>query len=394
MMTAVRTTAVIFICAMLGCASTRSADRVPDAPTRSVRFATFNAAMYGDRPGALAAELASGGSERAEKVAAIIQRVRPDVLLINEFDYDGRGNALRAFRERYLERSIAGDEPITYPYVFVPRVNTGLLAGVDLNGDGKIEAPADALGFGRFEGQFGMVLLSRYPIRSDRVRSFRLMFWRDVPGAKMPTGYYSPPAQLVMRLSSKTHADVPIDIGGRTVHTLISHPTPPVFDGEENRNGRRNHDEIRLWSAYLSPDESGWPINDMGRVTKLAEGEAFVVMGDLNADPLDGDSMPGAVQQLLDHPRVNGAITPTSAGAVADAEQEGGPNETHRSDPAADTADFDEPGNLRVDYVLPSVNLKAVGAGVFWPEPGEPGGAWIGVSDHRLVWVDIEVNAE
>ena len=32
------------------------------------------------------------------------------------------------------------------------------------------------------------------------------------------------------RLSSKSHWDVPLSIGGRTVHFLVSHPTPPVFD--------------------------------------------------------------------------------------------------------------------------------------------------------------------
>jgi hypothetical protein len=41
----------------------------------------------------------------------------------------------------------------------------------------------------------------------------------------------------VFRLSSKSHWDVPIVIGRKTVHFLVSHPTPPVFDGPEDRNG-------------------------------------------------------------------------------------------------------------------------------------------------------------
>lgn len=60
----------------------------------------------------------------------------------------------------------------------------------------------------------------------------------------------------VLRLSSKSHWDVPIDIplgDGVTqrVHMLLHHPTPPAFDGQEGRNLRRNHDEIRLFADYV-----------------------------------------------------------------------------------------------------------------------------------------------
>ena len=67
--------------------------------------------------------------------------------------------------------------------------------------------------------------------------------------------------------------------------------------------------------------------------------------------------------------------------------------------PALDTADFSDdpaPGNLRVDYALPSKNLPLLDAGVFWPAPGRPGSELTGeypfpTSDHRLVWVDVKV---
>ena len=57
--------------------------------------------------------------------------------------------------------------------------------------------------------------------------------------------------QAVLRLSCKIHWDVPVQIGSETVHFLVSHPTPPAFDGPEDRNGRRNHDEIRFWADYI-----------------------------------------------------------------------------------------------------------------------------------------------
>ena len=54
----------------------------------SVRFATFNASLNRGAAGDLAAELAAPGSPQPATIAEIIQRTRPDVLLINEFDFD------------------------------------------------------------------------------------------------------------------------------------------------------------------------------------------------------------------------------------------------------------------------------------------------------------------
>ena len=76
-----------------------------------------------------------------------------------------------------------------------------------------------------------MVLLSKYPIEAANVRSFQKVLWRDMPGALLPerpdgSPWYSTEALAVLRLSSKTHCDVPIRVGDRTLHALISHPTP------------------------------------------------------------------------------------------------------------------------------------------------------------------------
>ena len=96
----------------------------------------------------------------------------------------------------------------------------------------------------------------------------------------------------MFRLSSKSHWDVPVEVGGRTVHVLASHPTPPTFDGAEDRNGRRNHDEIRFWADYVRPGAgSGYIYDDAGGTGGLKPGSSFVILGDQNADPLDGDSV-------------------------------------------------------------------------------------------------------
>ena len=389
-------------------------------PQADVRFATFNASLNRASAGLLTTHLANPAVDdqyrrQAKNVAEVVQRVRPDVLLVNEFDPLDNAAADPGpedlFRDNFLEVSQNGARPIEYPYAFIAPSNTGVPSGKDLdNSGGAPGGPNDAFGFGFFPGQFGLVVYSRYPIDYDSIRTFQLFKWKDMPGNLIPTPFYSPDEVDVLRLSSKSHWDVPVEIGGKTVHFLVSHPTPPVFDGTEDRNGRRNHDEIRFWADYVSPGKAGYIYDDSGISGGLKPGELFVIAGDQNSDPLDGDSIPGSIQQLTEHPLVNGKLTPESAGAVEASALQGGANLSHRSDPKFDTADFADtaPGNLRADYVLPRKSLQLVGAGVFWPlqsdplfrltgvfTPGVPG-TWglVGgfpTSDHRSVWIDVSV---
>jgi hypothetical protein len=386
------------------------------AQDADVRFATFNASLNRPVAGQLRSDLTDNTSttvfvRQAKNVAEVIQRVRPDVLLINEFDFDPVAADL--FRDNFLEVGQNGAEPIVYPYAFIAPSNTGIATGFDLNNNGAIVttpgAPGygdDAFGFGAFPGQFGMVVYSKYPIDMSAARTFQLFKWKDMPGNLIPTPFYSPEEVAILRLSSKSHWDLPIDIGKKTVHFLVSHPTPPVFDGPEDRNGRRNFDEIRFWADYITPGKSGYIYDDNGVHGGLKPGELFVIAGDQNSDPLDGDSIPGAIQQLTENPLVNTKVTPESAGAVEASALQGGANLNHRSDPRFDTADFADtaPGNLHADYVLPRKTLQIVGSGVFWPLRSDPlfrltgvfDFAWIAVggfptSDHRSVWVDVSV---
>lgn len=386
------------------------------APT-PVRFATFNASLNRNNAGELIADLSTPGNDQADAVAEIIQRTRPEVLLINEFDFDDQGGpndslAAQLFQENYLSVPHNGAEPIEYPYRFVAPSNTGIPSGFDLDNSGSVGGPNDAFGFGFFPGQFGMAVFSMHPIDYENVRTFQTFLWEDMPGALLPddprtaepADWYSEEELDVFRLSSKSHWDVPIEIGRKTVHFLTSHPTPPVFDDPPffpagvDFNGRRNFDEIRFWSDYIIPSRSGYIYDDSGVQGGLEPGALFVIAGDQNSDPFDGDSIPGSAQLLLEHPLVNTKVTPSSEGAVEQAELQGGANETHEGNPAFDTADFSDsaPGNLRADYVLPRKNLRIVDAAVFWPLSTDPLFRLVGTfpfpsSDHRLVWVDVWV---
>jgi 3-phytase/alkaline phosphatase D len=382
------------------------------APT-PVRFATFNASLNRFNAGDLIADLSTPDNAQAQVIAEIIQRTRPDVLLINELDYDDQGGsydslAAQLFQDNYLSVSQNGAEPIEYDFRFVAPSNTGIPCGRDLDKNGSVGGPNDAYGFGFFPGQFGMAVYSMFPIDYANVRTFQLFLWKDMPGAMLPidpaTGesWYDEGDLDVFRLSSKNHWDVPILIDGKTVHFLTSHPTPPVFDGPEDRNGTRNNDEIRFWADYIIPSRSRYIYDDLGQTGGLTPGDPFVIAGDQNSDPFDGDSVPGSIDQLLEHPLVNTKVTPYSEGGPEQAELQDQNNDDHIGDPAFDTADFAEasfggPGNLRADYVLPRKQLQITDAGVFWPTTDDPlfrltgPGFPVVSSDHRLVWVDVWV---
>ena len=151
------------------------------------RFATFNASLNRFNQGDLISDLSTPDNGQAKAVAEIIQRTRPDVLLINEFDYDAGGVAAEFFQQNYLSTSQNGADPIFYPYRFLAPSNTGIPSGFDLDNDGAVGGPNDAFGFGFFPGQYGMVVYSMYPIDFDGARTFQLFLWRDMPGALLPT---------------------------------------------------------------------------------------------------------------------------------------------------------------------------------------------------------------
>ena len=274
------------------------ADPPRSSTTDVLTVATFNASLNRDTPGQLLDDLATADNAQASNVAETIQRVNPDIILINEFDYDATAAAVDLFRTNYLEVPHNGAQPVSYPYSWSGSVNTGVPSGFDLDGDGSTSGPSDAWGFGKFPGQYGFVVYSKYPIKDEQVRTFQHFLWKDMPGALLPTnndgtGWYSDEALDGFPLSSKTHADLPVDVDGTTIHVLAAHPTPPSFDGAEQRNKKRNFDEIRLWADYVS-NRADYLYDDNGARGGLSADANFVILGDYNSDPLDGDSFPSA----------------------------------------------------------------------------------------------------
>ena len=323
-----------------------------------LRIASFSPDLSRDGPGLLLRDLGRDDAQIAA-VVQVIAETRPDILLLTGFDWDYDGLALAAF-QRLLTR--AG---MDYPHRLATRPNAGMVSGLDLNGDGRLGSSDDRQGFGDFTGQGGMALLSRHPL--GPVRDYSDGLWRDLPGHLMPPT--APQAAAVQRLSSVAHWDVTVTVAGQPLHLLAMSASPPVFDGPEDRNGRRNHDELAFWLHHL-PDAP------------------YVLAGKLNIDARDSEGRPHALARIMDH--VQDPL-PRSAGGRAAGML--GVNATQGGDPALDTGDWADdrpPGNLRGDYVLPQKALKVLDAGVFWPAEGPLAETALTASSHRLVWVDLD----
>lgn len=376
---------------LLVAAAVSGASGPPVWAAENVRFMTFNVYMSSFAPpDTLSTVLAQPNFTRFQNLAHQIQLLRPDILAVNEFDYDATGLSVALFQQNYLgiaQQTFLTDptDPIYYPYVFQAPSNTGISSGFDFDNNGNVVTEPgtrgygeDCFGFGEYEGQYAMLLLSRYPILTDQVRTFQEFRWRDLPNVVRPPWpggpepyWYSDAEWDAFRLSSKSHWDVPIEINGQVVHVLLCHPTPPVFDQiappETDYNGRRNADEIRFWVEYLNGAAF---TDDQGRTAALPADAAVVVMGDLNADP-DSDSRDGASEQITGHPRL---YDPQPVGPAGDITY----------------------GGWRLDYALPSNDLDVRGAGVF-NNARDPDDVWASIyprpSDHFPVWVDVFIPA-
>ena len=376
-----------------GLAQATSADNA-----RTVRIAVFNVWELGANKIDIVDSEGHGAHPQLLAAAEVIRLVRPDVLLLNEIDYDPERDMARLFIERYLQPERAdGSPPIDYAHVFTGPVNTGVQSGYDLNNDGQFDGPDDGWGFGRYPGQYGMALLSQWPLDVGAARTFRALRWIAMPGHLMPDGragrpeWYDAEEAALLRLSSKSFWDVAVELPGLRLHVLASHPTPPVFDGDEDRNGRRNYDEIRLVADYLHAGRrADWIVDDRGLRGGLDPAASAVVLGDLNADPVRETAPPygqAAIMQLLEHPRLKDPVQ----------RSEGDLGEHPRRGPYPGDSRTRTSGFGRIDYALPTRDLDVVDSGVFLPPEGDPARALVTgddrASDHLLVWLDIKLPA-
>jgi Endonuclease/Exonuclease/phosphatase family len=332
------------------------------AAAETLRLATYNADLTRAGPGLLYGDILSGDDAQIAAVIRVIDVLDADILLLTGVDFDHDLIALGA-----LNAGLSNP----YPHLFARQPNTGLQTGLDLDQNGKSGEPRDAQGWGRFSGEGGMAILSRLPVEEPGVRDFTDMLWQDLPGALLPD-QMPQPIRDIQRLSTTGHWLVPVrTANGRILTVMAWAATPPVFDGPEDLNGRRNHDEAAFWHLLID-----------GKLSAPPPMPPFVLMGDANLDPADGDGLRDGIAGLIAHPMLR---DPLPKGTHGRSEPD------HSGDPALDTALYDPGvGGLRVDLVVPSADLSVTASGVLWPDAADPLAAGLATaSRHRPVWVDI-----
>lgn len=289
-----------------------------------LRIATYDVNLRFGIDAELVQALATGNDAQASALAQVLQIVRPDVLLLNKFKYipelDASGNSRteRLFQELYLNVSQNGADPLYYPYT--------------------LSYPTSNLIIDAFP--ISWLVLSQYPIDMASIRTFSTFLWTDMPGAFGPV--------VSLRLA-ELFADVPIQLpDDKVVNFLVDDPLPPITIARELKN--QTHDQVRFIKDYINGQT--YMYDDDGQMGGLPPDTSFVIAGDLNVELFDGTNVPGAAEQLLDDPLINTELTPSSTGAVVQAQLQGGANENHQGNPAYDTADFggrfnpdQEPGN-------------------------------------------------
>ncbi|WP_254898989.1 endonuclease/exonuclease/phosphatase family protein [Thalassococcus arenae] len=280
-----------------------------------------------------------GDKDKAATAAiAELAAMGADIVVLTHVDYDAGHAALTALRDRLRS------EGVDYPHLFALRPNSGTPTGRDMDGDGRLGGPRDAQGYGRFAGQGGLAVLSRLPF--GPAVDMSPMLWRDLPGSRIAA---DDPGHDIQRLSSTGHWRLPVQTPSGTLTLIVLAATPPVFDGPEDRNGRRNADEIALAGLMLDGvlpgglERPDWP----------------VIVGNLNLDPDRGDGLRSAVQALLTHSRLQDPL------------------------PGLATVRWDSAGSMRVSYVLPGSAFTVTGAAVR--------NAVDGNGPHRPVWVDLRI---
>ena len=311
-------------------------------------------------PGLMLRALTDRPDDQSTAAIAILASTTADILVLGGVDHDYGLHGLRALRDRLAE---AGQ---SYAHIAAISPMSGKASGVDLDDDGRLNEPEDALGYGWFSGENGLAILSNFPL--GEIEDLGRVLWADVPNSAA-RDVLPPAAAAVVPLASTAHWRVPVSAPGGTFDLLAMAATPPVFDGPEDRNGLRNRDQLLFWATALS----------QGAFT------APILAGRFNLDPMDGEGHLTALRALLDHPRLQdpAPTSPGGAGFYSDIPNNG--------PPAQDTAAWQKPpGPLRVDYILPSRDWTVSDSGVLWPAPDDPFAETVNEAGaDRLVWVIV-----
>jgi hypothetical protein len=345
-------------------------------------------------------KLIDPADEQASAAAEVIARFKPDIISINELQFDIQGLPTASMpgapsgttygnfngngddnTKRLADRIAAIDPEATYSNTLLTIGNSGFYwEGDDLGLDWYI-----LRGWGEWRGRHNTGILSRYPILYDQVRVITDVAWDSLPEnnialMKSETGIDVPPGFPVFEKSLNV---VPVQVGEQVIYVVLLHPVAPAFDPI---NVYRNSDELRALAMFLDGTLPG--------VEPLPEGAKFFVVGDLNADPDEGDSLPGAIQRIIEHP-----LLAVSYPAGAGTKGQNGEYNSYLSgcghDDGTMVGDPADRWQMQLDYVLPSATIGLAKSSIlFWPDHVSERDDFdlsCRASDHKFLMVEVEL---
>jgi hypothetical protein len=134
-------------------------------------------------------------------------------------------------------------------------------------------------------------------------------------------------------------------------------------------------------------------VDDQGRAGGHPAGVAGVLIGDLNAEPDAGrDSPMGATMDLLlRHPQLQDTARWLTSSGALEGGMPGPPEYLEQR------TMLHPRGTARLDYILPTAQVRVEGGGVYWPaHTADAEGARLAheASDHRFCYLDVALDGQ
>lgn len=272
-----------------------AAQSAPEQIAQSgLRVATVDAELSGADQGQLAIELASGTDRRATRLADHLTEANPDIVVLTGMDTEQ--SAVDALRANYLNNPFDDRADLNLPYSYLAPGTTGVQSGADLDADGVVGGPNDAWGAGDYEGQGGLVVLSRYPIDPEKIISITALPWHALPGDRPKAAGLDGVLAGAIPVMSGGLWDIPIDYRGETVHLLAAQmsdqPAGVSFAGQ------RQQDQLRVLADYFTG--AAYVRDDAQRPVHAQRDEPVIVAGDLGSMP-QANAARAHLLQVLHH---------------------------------------------------------------------------------------------
>jgi len=246
-------------------------------------------------------------NKQLKKVKEIVSLYEPELLFINEIQYDIDGAPNDNFKTNGENlnklNSILGTQ---LKYISFYPANTGKNAKRNSQGEyySDPNSPgardfADQVNFGTIPHQYSSGLLSKYPIVEEKVITD--IEWKafnpQIDLTKFTTGD-GKALPSDMELFDKNFLDVTLDVKGKMIHVIVLHTVPAYhFGNKKSPNYLRNRDQLRFLEWYLS-GKTDIDVTLLG--IKPIKGESFIAAGDWNVDPTSDNPGSAVLKRIFD----------------------------------------------------------------------------------------------